>query len=125
MTDELNKLPGKKVLLIKNPKKFAELKGEDVQSVDAKDIDVIYDKDVIDDKIKANVTEIKKKRKPPKQLTTKQKAETYVADKIKLRLTDRNVKIRFYDFVNKHLYGVGADSYRRQIFALIEKSRSC
>jgi hypothetical protein len=63
----------------------------------------------------------KKKRKPPKQLTAKQKAETYVADKIKLRLSDRNIKIRFYDFVNKHLYGVGADSYRRQIFGLIEK----
>ena len=45
LTDEINKLPGRKTLLIKNPKKFAELKGEDVQSVDAKDIDVIFDRD--------------------------------------------------------------------------------
>jgi len=121
LTDEINKLPGRKILLIKNPKKFAALKGEDVQSVDAKDIDIIYDKDVIDDKIKANITEIKKKRKPPKRYTQQEKEALYVNDKIKLKLGGGNIKTRFYDFVNKHLYGAGANSYRRQIFELLEE----
>lgn len=71
--------------------------------------------------IKANVTEIKKKRKPPKRYTQQEKEELYIRDWLNLKNGSGNVKVRFYDFVNKYLYGAGANSYRRQIFELIKE----
>jgi hypothetical protein len=66
-------------------------------------------------------TKPKTKRKPPKRYTQEEKEQFYVRDKMRLKNGSGNVKIRFYDFVNKYLYGAGADSYRRQIFELIEE----
>src|SRR5690606_23485369 len=50
--------------------------------------------------IKANVTDIKKKRKKPKQYTQQEKEALYVNDKIKVKLGGGNIKTRFYAFVD-------------------------
>ena len=75
-------------------------------------------------------TEKKRKRIAPKQLTRSEKLGTDVTDFLHLRTADsaKKIKIRFYDFANKHFYSkigdVSPESYRKQIFDLISKVKT-
>lgn len=72
----------------------------------------------------------KRKRVAPKQLTRGEKLGTYVTDFLHLRTADsaKKIKIRFYDFANRHFYSkigeVSPESYRKQIFNLISKVKT-
>jgi len=54
--------------------------------------------------------------------TKKHRLKTYVKDRLNLELVEDidELQVRYFDFANKHFYGTGAESFKRQIFNMID-----
>jgi GGDEF domain-containing protein len=68
-------------------------------------------------------SQIQYAKKGQKSISKKQKLKVYANDRLRLETVQdiQDMQIRYFDFANKHFYSTNRESFKKQIFDLIDK----